>query len=89
MTDVDHRKSEQILGVRSGRNNVVVVRDKFGVHSGLFAQCNDVLQFLVFPKSQRDRNLIQTVFRQDHDQIVDPSDHFDAFVHRPACHIVI
>ena len=45
--DVDDRKPLQILCIRLCRDHLVVVRNKLGVHTGLFTDRYDLLQTAV------------------------------------------
>ena len=59
------------------------------MHTRFFTHCHNMLQFVIFSKPQRDGDLIQPILRQDHDQIFDPSDHFNPFIHRPSGNLII
>ena len=89
MADVDHRKPQKILRIRLRRYDIIIIRYKFRMHTGFLTKCHNMLQFVVLTQSQCDSNLIQPVLRQDHGQVLNPSDHFDSFVHRRSGNLVI
>ena len=89
MPDIYDRKPQKVFGVRFRRNNIIIIRHELCMHARLLAQSYDMLQFIIFVQPQRNDNLIQTVFRQDHHQIVDPSDHLNILISRSPRHIII
>ena len=44
---MDDWQPVQIFGVRAGRDDVIVVRNKFRVHTGFFGNGNDLFQRIV------------------------------------------
>ena len=77
---MDHRQSEQIFRVRFGGDDIVVVRNEFGMHAGLFTERDDSFQFIVFIYAKGNRDLIQPVKLQDIIQVVNVADYLDPSV---------
>ena len=80
MADVDHRKSLQILHKRTGRDKVIIIRDKFRMHTRFFTACHDFFQFSILLDAQGDRDLIQRIERQNRIQIVNFADHAHSLI---------
>ncbi len=59
------------------------------MHAGLLAQCHDLFQSAVFLQAQCDRDLIQLILRQDHEQVINASQDLDTLIHRAALHMII
>ncbi len=71
---MDDRKSVQILGIRFGRDNVIVIRDKFGVYAGFFRNGYDVFQSSVLVDPESDGDLVVGIIGDDGFQVVNVSD---------------
>ena len=80
MADVDHRKSLQILHKRTGRDKVIIIRDKFRMHTRFFTARHDFFQFSILLDAQGDRDLIQRIERQNRIQIVNFADHAHSLI---------
>ena len=44
MADIDHRKPHQILRVRTGRDDIIVIRNELCMHAGFLTDRHDMLQ---------------------------------------------
>ena len=80
ITDINNRKPHQILHIWSSGNQTVVVRNKFGMHTGLLTQIHQLLQAAVVLKGKRDRDLVQLVFRQDVQKVVDGTQNLHSLI---------
>ena len=88
MADIDDRKAKKVFRIRLGRYNIIIIRYKFGMHAGLLAHADNMLQLVVFCQPQGNGNLVQLVLRQDDGQVLHPSQHLDPPVLRTSRLIV-
>lgn len=74
---MDDRKPVQIFGIRLGGDDIVVVRYKFGVHTGFFRNGDDPLQAFILVDAQGDGDLVIGIVGKNGLQIVDITDDMD------------
>lgn len=74
---MNNRKPVQIFGVRLGGDDIVVVRDKLGMHTGFFRNGDDSLQSLILVDAQGDGDLVIGIVSENGLQIIDVADDMD------------
>ena len=73
LANMDHRQTVQIFGIRSGRDNIVIIRDKLGVDTGFFRCSNNFFQMVVVVDGKGNGNFVKIIFGQYFFQIVNAS----------------
>ena len=89
MPDIDDRDPLDIFCIWPGRDYIIIVRNEFCMHAGLFTHAYDPLQLMILTQPQCDHDLVQPVLWQDNIQVINAAQDFDAPVFHTMRHGVI
>ena len=71
---MDDWKPINIFSIRFGGDNVVIIRDKLGVHTGFFRNGDDPLQAFILVDAKSDGDLVIGIVSENGLQIIDVTD---------------
>ena len=77
---MDYGQTVHILGIGLRGEDIVIIRDEFGMDTGFFGYGDDVFQKLIVLQTECDHDLIIVIFGQYFFQVIDPGDHMDIAV---------
>ena len=80
VADVDDRKTVQVFGVRRGRNDVAVVRDELGVHTGLLTGRDNSFEHGEILQLQGDGDLVKGMLGEHLREDLRRSDDLDSLI---------
>ena len=89
MSDINYRQPKQIFRIWLCGDNIIIVRNKFCMHTGLFTHVYNIFQLMILINTKSYGYLINSVLRKNNQEIINTSDDFYALILRTSRLMVV